>query len=109
MGHTVFKMLVRCSNVSIHQTVENMDSKYAIERQPENINLGIINMWEVIKSLTVEIVIWEVEQFSGWTEEKIPAKKNEEIQRKIERILWHQSQGKIYMYILRKGWVNCIK
>jgi len=57
MGHTDFKMLVGCSNVSIHQTVENTDSKYAIESQPENINLGIINMWEVIKSLTVEIVI----------------------------------------------------
>lgn len=109
MGHTDFKMLVGCSNVSIHQTVENTDSKYAIESQPENINLGIINMWEVIKSLTVEIVIWEVEQFSGWTEEKIPTKKNEEIQTKIERMLCHRSQGKIYMYILRKGWVNCIK
>ena len=57
MGHTDFKMLVGCSNISIHQTVENTDSKYAIESQPENINLGIINRWKVIKSLTVEIDI----------------------------------------------------
>lgn len=49
-----------------------------MERESENINLGIINIREVIKSLKVETVIWEIQHFSGWTEEEIPRKKNEE-------------------------------
>lgn len=67
-----------------------MDLKHSMVRKSENINLGIINIWDILQSLTVEIVMQEINKLVDGKRKRCPQSRIS----KTGRMSCHRSRGK---------------